>query len=420
MDILSKTKDFFTERSINNCRVGVAFSGGADSSALLLLLSEIAPLFNLEICAVHVNCNLRAEESANDEIFVRKLSLKYKIPLFVKNADLSELRSRIEECARNERYGFFAKLQKEENIKFIATAHNANDQAETLLFRLARKTGILGAGGISPFREDGIIRPLLNSDRREILSYLKQKKQPFCTDKTNSDTKFSRNRIRANIIPELEKINPNAVANIAQFCDFARKISETQAKRKTSELSAFFTAKEESIENIREKCYENGLILSDSHCKSIENCKNNTGASLLLPNFTMFVLKNAVYFTKSGEKSVSVKERQINENEKILYIDNFWKIEITDKMPQKGENYAVVQRSDFPLQIKKLPSESRLKNDLKPVNERMKKAGLSKFERENSPAVFSSNAELLAAAEVSWNFKGDGEGFRWLKVRQEV
>ena len=410
MDILSKTKDFFSKNEIRDCKIGIAFSGGADSTALFFLLTEIAPTFNLQLCTIHVNYNLRGQDSADDETFVRKLSEERGVKIFVKNADLSQTKSNLEEIARNERYNFFSQLQKNENIKYIATAHNANDQAETLLFRLARKTGIAGAAGISPIRADGIIRPILNITRSEILEYLAQKDQAFRQDKTNTDVKFSRNRIRANIIPELEKINPNAVMNIVQFCDFARNLSKVPQNADT-----FFISKNENIDEIKEICYENGLILNDAHCKSIEACKTNTGATVLLPDFTMFVLKNALFFTKFAELPILSEELQINENDHSLYISDFWKIEICDKMPAKGENYAVVQKSDFPLQIKKMPENAMLKNDKKSAHERMKKAGVSKFERENSPAVFSASGELLAAAFVAWKFEG-GNSFRWLRV----
>jgi hypothetical protein len=174
--------------------------------------------------------------------------------------------------------------------------------------------------------------------------------------------------------------------------------------------------KETCIDEIRETCYENGLILNFAHCTSIEACKTNTGATVLLPDFTMFVLKNALFFTKFGENSINIEETQINETDQSLYIDNFWKIEIMDKMPPKGENYAVIQKSDFPLQVKKLSADFCFKNDKKTANERMKKAGVSKFERENSPAVFSANGETLAAAFTAWKFDGSGEGFRWLRI----
>ncbi|MCL1947604.1 MAG: tRNA lysidine(34) synthetase TilS [Chitinivibrionia bacterium] len=415
MSVLLKIKDFFSKNSISDCKIAVALSGGTDSTALFFLLLELAKSFNLQICALHINYNLRGKDSEDDEKFVRKLCEENDVELFVKFMDMSKFLSKIEETARNERYKFFSEMQKEKNIKYVATAHNANDQAETLLFRLARKTGILGATSIMPIREDGIIRPLLNVTRNEIITYLTENKHFWRNDKTNADVKFSRNRIRANVIPELEKINPAAVINIAQFCDFLRKFAE-----KNEKLSEFLINKKEKIDIIKEKCYENGLILNENHCANIEKCKENTGAIILLPDFKMFVLKNLLFFKKNGDNSFEIKEITIKEEDKNLFVGKLWKIVILDEIPKKGENFAVIQKSDYPLKIKKLSTNDYLKNDEKTAFERMKKVGLSKFERENSPAIFSSNGDLLAAAFVSWKFDNKVKGFRWLKVENVV
>jgi tRNA(Ile)-lysidine synthetase-like protein len=412
---LLKIKSFFEKYSIRDCRIAVAFSGGADSTALFHLLREISPSFNLQVFAIHVNYCLRGEDSDGDEKFVRKLCEENNLHLFAKTADISNNLSKIEEIARLVRYDFFAKKQKENNIKFVATAHNANDQAETLLFRLARKTGIWGAAGISPFREDGIIRPILNVGRKEILEYLNKNQYAWREDKTNSDIIFSRNRIRENIIPELEKINPAAIVNIAGFCDFAREISQ-----KSENASGFLIRKEECVSVIREKCYEKGLVLNEAHCASIESCKKNTGALLLLPNFKLYVLKDLLFFLKNGVEICKTQEKTLNQDCTRISVGELWEIIISDKMPEKGENFAVVQKDDFPLKIKNLSPHLFLKSDSKTAFERMKKAGLSKFERENSPAVFSSNGDLLAVAHCSWKFDEKTKAFRWLSVRNNI
>jgi hypothetical protein len=251
--------------------------------------------------------------------------------------------------------------------------------------------------------------------RNEIITYLTENKHFWRNDKTNVDVKFSRNRIRANVIPELEKINPAAVINIAQFCDFLRKFTE-----KTEKLSEFLINKKENIDVIKEKCYEKGLVLNENHCANIVTCKENTGAIILLPDFKMFVLKNLLLFKKNGDNFLEIQEITIKEEDKNLFVSNLWEIVILDETPKKGENFAVVQKSDYPLKIKKLSPNDYLKNDEKTAFERMKKVGLSKFERENSPAVFSSNGNLLAAAFVSWKFDNKVKGFRWLKVENVV
>lgn len=410
---LLKIRKFFKKYEVQNCNIAVAFSGGTDSTALFYMLLEISHKFNLQISAIHINYHLRGKDSDGDEKFVRELCQKHNIELFVKDADISGNPSKTEETARNIRYEFFSEIRSESQIKFIATAHNANDQAETLLFRLARKSGIAGACGILPIREDGIIRPMLNITRSEILSYLAKNKYDYREDKTNSDVKFSRNRIRANVIPELEKINPAAVLHLAQFCEIMQK----QNNSKISDNSNFFVEKTAEISQISELCFENGLILSEKNLEQIENSKNNTGATVLLPNFKMFVLKNSLFFAKNGTKLCEIEEKTIDENSKSFVLSNFWKVEISDKKPQKGENFAVILKDDFPLKVKKLSENLFLKNDTKTAFERMKKAGLSKFERENSPAIFSSNGDLLAVPFVSWKFDGKSEAFRWVRVR---
>lgn len=398
---ISNIKKFLNKYDVKNCKVAVAFSGGTDSTALFYMLQEIKAEFNLEISAIHINYHLRGDDSNNDEKFVRELCKKNSVELFVKNAALSENSSKTEENARIIRYDFFEEIRLEKQIKFIATAHNANDQAETLLFRLARKSGILGARGILPIRNDCIIRPMLEITRSEILKYLNENNYGFREDKTNSDVKFSRNRIRANIIPELEKINPSAVLHLAQFCEIMQNF-DINGRFGAIAPVKFFAEKTTEISQIRELCFENGLVLNEKHLEQIENCKKNTGAVVLLPNFKMFVLSNSLFFAKNGTKFCET---------------DFWQTEISDEMPPKGEDFAVLSKDDFPLKYDKLNENSCLKNDSKTAVERMKKAGLSKFERENAAAIFSAKGDLLAVPFVSWKFDGKTEAVKWLRIK---
>lgn len=410
---VSKIKDFFSKYSINNCRIAVAFSGGTDSTALFHLLFEIKNEFNIQLSAIHINHHLRNEDSNEDQIFVENLCKPHNVELFVKDLYISNNLSGLEEMARNGRYKFFEQIRKEENIKFIATAHTANDQAETLIFRLIRKTGTKGAAGILNFREDGIIRPILNVTRNEILQYLTKNNFSWREDKSNFDIKFNRNRIRHNVIPELEKINPSATLHLAQFCEVMRNFNKKQKK-----CGYFLIKKSEGVENIRNTCYDNGLVLNETHCENIEKNRSKTGNTLLLPNnFSMMVLKRFLLFKKNNDDSFEIKETTIKYGDKNLFAGNLWEIIISDEMPKKGENFAVVSKNDYPLKIKKLSENDFLKNDKKPVFERMKKTGLSKFERENSPGIFDSTGNLLAAAYCSWTFDGNCEGFRWVKIK---
>jgi len=412
---ISKIRDFFSKNGISACSVALAFSGGTDSTALFYLLQEIKNEFNLSLFALHVNYRLRKEDSDEDQKFAEELCKKYGVELFVKDLPLSNNLSGLEETARNGRYEFFKQIKDEKNIKFVATAHTANDQAETLLFRLVRKTGIKGAAGIANFREDGIIRPILDVTREEILRYLTKNRFAWREDKSNFDVRFSRNRIRNNVICELEKINPAAIRHLAHFCEIMRSINEKE--KKNCDNRNFLIKKDENLENLRDVCFENGLVLNENHCRNIKKNRQKTGNVLLLPDgFKLFVLKNLLLFAKSAD-FLEIREQTVDEDGKKVAVNDLWEVIISDEMPKKGENAAVILKSDYPLKIKNLSKTDFLKNDTKPAFERMKKAGLSKFERENSPAVFDSHGNLLAAAYCSWKFDKNAESFRWLVIR---
>ena len=230
-----------------NNSVLVALSGGADSTALLYMMCVCRERSNFRLCAAHVNHNIRTEqynnEALRDENFCRELCRKLGVELFVLNADVPALakeRGESEETvARRVRYDFFATIMREQDIKILLTAHNADDNLETQIFNLCRGCGAQGISGIPPMREfpegDGIIfRPLLSLTKSEILTYCEDNSLEFVSDSTNFETQYTRNRIRAKIIPELVDIfgNPQSSsqrlsAAISEDVDFIN--SETQA-----------------------------------------------------------------------------------------------------------------------------------------------------------------------------------------------
>jgi len=192
-----------------------ALSGGADSTALLCALQELG--YSVE--AYHLNHCLRGEESERDETFCRTLCIKLHIPLTAERIDIkamSRTGESIETAARRIRYERFTAVAQG---KKIATAHTANDLAETVLFHLARGTALKGLTGIPPVR-DTIIRPLLYSNRNAVETYLAARRQSYVTDSTNQSALYTRNRIRHEVIPVLCEINPewtNAVIRLTQI-----------------------------------------------------------------------------------------------------------------------------------------------------------------------------------------------------------
>lgn len=191
-------------------RILVALSGGADSVALLRLLLEISEKYRFTVGAAHVNHNLR-DTAERDMHFCERLCKKLGVPLEVLTADVGKAAKEQgiseELCARNIRYNFFKSLGYEK----IATAHNKNDNAETILFNFMRGAGIGGLCGI-PYIRGNIIRPLLDIKKADIIDFCNKNGYDFVTDETNFKEIYTRNKIRLSLIPEIEQtFNENFV-----------------------------------------------------------------------------------------------------------------------------------------------------------------------------------------------------------------
>ena len=206
--------------------VVLALSGGKDSVCLFHVLRELLPEHGVHFCAAHVNHNLRGEEALRDELFCAELCRAYGVEYrsfscdvssFAKEASLS-----LEDAARKLRYSLLLDYAKERGA-LLATAHTANDQAETVLMRLVRGSGLGGASGIAPVRADGVIRPLLDVTSGEVLAFLAERGFSFVTDCTNGDTRFARNFYRFEILPLLERQNPALVSSLCRFAISARE-----------------------------------------------------------------------------------------------------------------------------------------------------------------------------------------------------
>ncbi|ATR94456.1 tRNA lysidine(34) synthetase TilS [Porphyromonas gingivalis] len=187
----------------------VALSGGADSVALLCVLRELG----YETVAAHCNFHLRGVESDEDAAFVEGLCRDLDVPLHRIDFDTvryaRERSISIEMAARELRYEWFGQLRKELAIEYVAVAHHADDNAETMVLNLCRGTGISGLCGMPYKRNDGIVRPLLDATRDEIEAYLLDQKITYRTDSSNEDTRFRRNLVRHRIMPLLKELNPS-------------------------------------------------------------------------------------------------------------------------------------------------------------------------------------------------------------------
>jgi tRNA(Ile)-lysidine synthase len=207
-------------------RVGVAVSGGADSVALLLVLLELRKKLGIVLSVVHLNHKLRGRASDGDEKFVAKLAANHGLLLHAEQADVGrtarEKKANLEDTARRARYAFFQRVVEEEHVDWVAVAHTADDQAETVLGHILRGAGLAGLGGIHPV-VGRVFRPLLKVRRAELRAYLRVKKQAWREDVTNRDTTKLRARIRRKLLPLLEKqFQAGVVEHLETLAELAR------------------------------------------------------------------------------------------------------------------------------------------------------------------------------------------------------
>ncbi len=211
-------------------RVVLGVSGGADSVCLFSVLLELQSRFELELFVVHVHHGIRGEEADRDEQFVKALVTEKKIPYYpiwrnipkeAKEKGMTE-----EEAGRTARYEAFYDILNQVKGNKIAVAHNQNDCAETVLFQLFRGSGLKGMCGIPPKRGE-IVRPLLAVGRKEIEGYLAERGLKYCTDRTNLEQEYVRNKIRLAMLPMAEQeINEKAVEHIARTAQLLREVED--------------------------------------------------------------------------------------------------------------------------------------------------------------------------------------------------
>ncbi len=225
-------------------RACIAVSGGADSTALLLLVHAANALprqaLGVGLSAVHVNHSLRGDESDADQAFVEALCDRLSLPLHTFRVD-TEARTRthresLEEAARTLRYECFSKLLAERAATHILTAHTLDDQAETVLMKLLRGAWLEGLAGVSPILQlsaGPVLRPLLATRREDLRGYLAERDQPWCEDSSNADERFTRNRLRHTVFPVLRQENPSIDRTLANLAELARE----EEARWTAELA---------------------------------------------------------------------------------------------------------------------------------------------------------------------------------------
>jgi len=204
-------------------RVGVAVSGGADSVFLLEALRELAPRWNLHLSVVHIEHGIRGAASRADAAFVQDLAARHSLPFHLHQADVPAIHDNLQQAARHVRQAFFAELISAGTVDRIATGHTRSDQAETVLYRILRGSGLAGLSGILPVTEERIVRPLLVLDRADIECWLRKRNIQWREDETNRDQSYARNRLRHEILPLLrESFNPRLDDTLGHLATLAQ------------------------------------------------------------------------------------------------------------------------------------------------------------------------------------------------------
>lgn len=266
-------------------KIIVGVSGGPDSICLLHVLYTLG--YDLYVC--HINHGLR--DSANlDEEYVEKFCKDKNIPFFSKRVNLKEISNNmtIEEAGRKVRYDFFNEILEKENGTKIATAHNSNDNAETIIMNMIRGSGMTGLIGIEPIREN-IIRPLITISRKEIEEYCRKHDLNPRYDESNDETIYTRNKIRLELIPYIEKnINSNVINNI-------------------NRMSEIISEEEKYIEGKVEKAYKECLVQAES--------------GKIICNLKVFNKLDAVIKRRLIKKFIIKALGNVKDIEKVHYLD---------------------------------------------------------------------------------------------------
>ena len=342
------------ERALQRCAgedfssVLVALSGGADSTALLLLFAALHDKTRerpIRVEAYHLHHGIRGEEADRDLAFCEDLCKKHGVILHVGRANVpAEAKKRrigVEECGRILRYEALERIANERGLQWIATAHNAGDQLETVLFRAARGSGLRGLCGI-PERRGRIIRPLLTFTKEELEAYCRENGEEYMLDSSNGEDLYTRNALRHKVVPELEKLCPGAVQNIARLTE---SLSEDEAY-----LTSLLPDEKASLQTLRELpppllkrwladryrayCAKSGAAgeLEYKHINSLADLvrKGETGEMLSLPGGVRATLgRDALAFSKDRvEKSVYAV---VPTREKTSFCDGMWSVYLTDE-----------------------------------------------------------------------------------------
>ncbi|HQP00489.1 MAG TPA: tRNA lysidine(34) synthetase TilS [Caldisericia bacterium] len=460
MDLIKKIKKNISENSLidEKDRILVGLSGGPDSIFLLYILHNY---FNNQLIIAHINHKLRGVDSDLDEKFVRTISQKLKIPLYVIREDIRKLsnenKKSIEEVGREVRFSFFDKTLKVENFNKIALGHNLDDNVETILINFIKGSGTKGLIGI-PEKRDNIIHPIINIKKEEILKFLEENKIEYRVDKTNFEIDFLRNKVRNYLLPIIEKefnknfkekilslsnilkvedrFLDNLVENIKndliEFEDDFIKIDNKKFQKLDLSLKRRLIRK--AIDYFNRDLREYPLEHIDKVI-SLENKK--TGKEIELPfNLIAVKDKNKIIIEKKG---VEIPNFYIEIPDIGLYELAGMKIELTlvekiSKVKDIFTSFFDYDKIEFPIKFRKPKFGEKFKplglKEEKKIQDFFVDNGIPKSVRWNLPILLDKKDDILwiVGVRISDDYKVTNltkrvicikitlEDFRWIKI----
>ncbi|MCQ2507096.1 MAG: tRNA lysidine(34) synthetase TilS [Lachnospiraceae bacterium] len=405
--LLAKIKQYINQNALlqKGDFVLVGFSGGADSVALLSILYELKEEYELTLHALHVNHCIRGQEAKRDELFCKEFckvrGIEFKavsvdVPLMASNEKLT-----LEEAGRAARYEAFEKYMQENSINKLALAHHKDDLAETCLFNMARGSKLAGLRGIIPLQKLTlkekklcVIRPLLCVQKSELIELLKEENEAFVTDSTNFENDYSRNRIRNLIIPELKKVNANAVNNIFEMSAYISEVDTFIDEMAEDIISKYVVKHDDRLEIkaenfsslkkiLREKVLYKCLCeiagrkkdIEAKHVLLLDNLfEMSSGKSLDLcygicaeKSFGTVIIGKKQELKQEKEEKIKINKSEITSdkgvcvapNVNLKLIENMWtKDELLAHIPKNNKNvWFDFDKLKFPLEYRKICDE---------------------------------------------------------------
>jgi tRNA(Ile)-lysidine synthase len=380
----------------------VAVSGGADSTALLLILADLAEELGIVIHVAHFDHRTRPKQSAGDADFVAKLANRVGAPIRVGRA---EKPTKTEDAARIARYDFLRRAAREIGASAIATGHTRDDQAETVLLHLTRGAGLPGLAGMRPVRE-GIARPLLAIGRTDTVAVCRAAGIRPRTDPTNRSLKFARNRVRLEVLPKLAKINPRASEAIARFAEAAAELQSedevdiAQALARARENDTIVLAALEPAARGRALALawreEAGRVLGARHRKALEDltATDDGSSSLDLPGGRAIREYGVLRIVCDRPDEKSDPTTPIEPGREIIW--NGWRIGLGGKALANGAHEAALPKK----LLRKLIVRQRRDGDRMTGQRRKKLQDL--FTDAKIPASQRSRWPVIASEDGIW------------------